>query len=110
MLRRFIFLNLLFALVFLPVAQANMFSLDPTSTPDTEHQHMADCEKMQHANCQQNPDCLVSGMQCVDYNIVGLLFVEDLSFEQSENASMVKITTHYYYLSPRSILRPPRLI
>ena len=110
MLKRFIILNLLFALVLLPVAQAFSSLLNFNMPMDSEQDVTQHCQQMHDGNCHENADCLTSGMHCVDCSIMAILFSDDMLFDQAKKTSIVKTTSPYFYLSHRSILRPPRLI
>jgi len=110
MLHRLIILNLLLALVLLPVAQAFASQLNVNMSMDSEQEMTQHCQQMHDDNSHENTNCQTSGMHCVDCSITAILFSNDLLFDQAKNSAIVKQNHQYFYISPRSLLRPPRLI
>jgi len=108
MAKNLIIMNLLFALVLLPVAQAFANPFDIASSTGNKQVDMSHCKHMNNGNCAQNIDCDASGMPCVDAVNLAVLVDHELAFEQIKGASLSNVRVDYFYLSHRDILRPPR--
>jgi len=110
MTKTVIILNLLMALVLLPVAQAFVSPADFNSPQNTEQMDMSHCKNMNNGVCGEKSDCLASGMLCIDSLSSALLFDHNISSQPVNVSSVFEAKTGYNYLSLRSILRPPRKV
>lgn len=110
MTKVFIIINLLIALVLLPVAQA--FVIPAHITPHSEiiSDESAHCADMNIETCDSTGECETLGMHCAGSVNLAVFFETSSLGSRTKDSLRSFITDHYHYLPHFNNLRPPRFI